>query len=217
MTKRDYIKEIQGIRSRRLKRGSRWEQFDRRFYPVLDLIFELKNMRNQDAEREVLRYIFIALVACLEGYYRLVIKDLVDKNDNCRENIQKIGDLKFNVNTVLAIHKKSVSIGEFVGHLVPLSSFELLNKNLSTITGVDYINDILNIEIEDPKGVLRRIPSDMAKYLKETFDLRNIYCHELAPKKEPIEEFRRSAMRCTIAVYEITFANEVFVKRYIDK
>lgn len=216
MAKRDYIKEIEEIRTRRLKRGSRWEQLNRRFHPLLDTISHMKEIKNQDVERETIRYVFICLVACLEGYFRLVISDLVDNNPECRDNIAELGDLRFDIQSVLAIHGKTVSMGEFVAHLVPLSSLELLNKNLSVICSVDYLDELKKMEMESDEGEVRKIFSDTLKYVKKTYELRNIYCHELAPKKEPTKSLKRTAMICALAVHDLFFANEVFVKRFFS-
>ena len=129
---------------------------NRRLDPLLDLLQNLKGIKNKNVEREMMRYVFICLIACLEGYLKLVIKDLIDKSEKCRENVEKLNDIKFDINTVLAIHGKTVSIGEFVSHLVPLSSFESINKNMGVITGADFIGELLGMEVEYKNGEKRK-------------------------------------------------------------
>ena len=216
MAKRDYIQEIQEIKKRRLKRGRRWDQLIRRLYPLLDTLAYALKIENDDIKREVIRYSFICLIACLEGYFRLVIKDLVDKSEICRKNIQNINDLKFDIKSVLAINVKEVSIGEFVSHLVPLSSFEQLNKNLSTITDSDFMEELKQVEVKYEKEERRKMYSDTPKYVKKTYEFRNIYCHELSPKKEPTKSLFRNAFLCAIAIHDYLFATEVYIKRLIE-
>jgi hypothetical protein len=217
MPKRDYVREIQEIKNRYLKRGHRWGQLNRRFDPLLGVLICLSKVDEKDAEREIIRYVFIGLIACLEGYLRLVIKDLVDNSQDCRQNIGELSEIKFDVKSVLAIHGKKVSVGEFVSHLVPLSSFDLINKNMSIITGVDFTSEIKNMDMENKKGEIKKMFPDTPAWVKKTFESRNIYCHELAPKKETIKSFYRRAALCTIAIHEYTAATEVFIRQYLNE
>ena len=216
MVKRDYIKEIQDIRRRRLRRGRRWTQLTCRFHPLVDILLNVDKFENDDIKREVLRYTFICSIACLEGYFRLVIKDLINNSENCLKNIQKIDDLKFDVQSVLAIHGKEVSIGEFVSHLVPLSSFEQLNKNLSTITDANFTEELKKMEMETENGETEKLFSDTPKYVKQTYELRNIYCHELAPKKEAIKSLERNALLCATDIYDYIVASEVYIRDFLE-
>lgn len=216
MPKRDYVREIQEIKNRYLKRGNRWEQLNRRFDPLMNVLISLSKVDDKDAEREIIRYVFIGLIACLEGYLRLVIKDLVDNSQDCLQNIGKLSEIKFDVTSVLAFHGKTVSIGDFVSHLVPLSSFDLINKNMSIITSVDFISEIKKMDFTKKNDETKKMYRDTPALVKKTFEFRNIYCHELAPKKENIKSLYRGATLCTIAIHEYTAATEVFIIQYLN-
>lgn len=227
MAKRNFITEIKEIKKRRLKRGSRWEQVTKRFYPLMDIYIEgeidkkmlFEKIHNDDIKREIIRYIFIGLVACLEGYYRLVIRDLIDKNDKCKENIKGLSkDIKFDIDTVIAIHGNTISIGDFISHLVKLSKFDSLNNVMTTILGFKYHRTMLNLNVKKADGNIEdwKVTKDSIKYIYKTYELRDIYCHELAPKKEPIERLTKTSQHCMLAVYDLLYINEIFINNYLD-
>lgn len=217
MANRNYIDEITDLKKRLLKKGSRYDLYAKRFHPLIDVATGIAGTTDRD--RELWRYTFVGLVACLEGFFRLAIKDLIDKSNECKENIRAIKDIKYDVDTVLAIHSKTVSIGEFISHLVPLSSFESLNRNMSLILGLDFMGELKNIELVKKKfpKETRRLPSDTAKWLKELYRLRNIYCHELSPRKESVKALQKKSIRCFRSCSDIVLFSEVYFRKYFDK
>ena len=106
--KRDYVKEIMSRKSRFLKGSNRWEEFSKRNIAQIDafdyLVKEAKP--KSDVRNELLRYFPIGMVATLEGYFRLAIRDIIDARQSYRDNIKKIPDIKFDITNILAIYEK---------------------------------------------------------------------------------------------------------------
>ncbi|HZN25036.1 MAG TPA: hypothetical protein VFB75_12470, partial [Burkholderiales bacterium] len=80
MSKRDYIAEISAKRDRLHRRGSRFAQFERRADALIEVHEHLERTRRIAApvKAELVKYLPIGWIACIEGYFRLVYRDLVD-------------------------------------------------------------------------------------------------------------------------------------------
>jgi hypothetical protein len=107
----------------------------RRLTAVSELPIALADSVSMDwlPQVEFYRHIPVGLVACTEGYFRMVIADLIDHGSPFRENAGKFPNITFSLDTALALQKQSVSVGEFVAHLLPLSSLEDINRTLTTL------------------------------------------------------------------------------------
>jgi hypothetical protein len=151
--KRDYISEILDIRARSLKRADRWNHFAKRMDYIVDAFGFLQKSKGSQSERlELLKYISIGTVACLEGYLRSVFRDLVEHGLPFEQNARKFQDVKLDLGIVFDLRQEKISYGEFVAHLLPFNNIEDINKNLSILIGSDFLDDIKNLELELFKG-----------------------------------------------------------------
>src|ERR1041385_4685345 len=109
--KRDYIAEILEIKGRSLKRTDRYNQFYKRYDPVVGAHVFLKFFGTQDPEvrSELLKYIPIGTLACLEGYFRMVIRDLIDYGEPYQSNAYRLDDIKVDIGVVLNLGREKVS------------------------------------------------------------------------------------------------------------
>src|SRR5947207_2758198 len=103
---RDPIAEI--VRNRRRARGGTPYALaeSRAFEIVFALIALEKTQPGRDrvlvkAKREALRYFSVAMVACLQGYYRLAIADLIKAGEPFRSRIRRLEDLRLDTTTIL--------------------------------------------------------------------------------------------------------------------
>jgi hypothetical protein len=98
---RDIIQEIEDIRSRR-QFESAMAELPRRLRALQDA-FDARN----NAHPEVVRYFPVALVACIEGYFRMMVRDLVDAGDPYLANSEKAAStLKPDFSILRALHGK---------------------------------------------------------------------------------------------------------------
>lgn len=184
--KRDYIKEILEKRSRTLRRTSRSEQFYRRYSLVIEAFEFLKLGKYIDREIkvELLKYISIGSVACIEGYFRTAIRDLIDYGAPFIDNVKELENIKIDIETVLRLDSEKVSIGEFISHLPSISSLEDINRTMSKIIGSDFFNLVKRIEYEEFEP-LEDIAKHLIEDIQDVFYRRHIYCHEIAVKVRP--------------------------------
>jgi len=198
--KRNLINEITAIKSRsefnsRHDYSSRLNEIEYAFQENFDY--------NGDFNKELLKYIPISTVACFEAFFRSVYKELIDFGIPFSDNVVKFNqaqNVKFDFDIVNAIQTKTVTIGEFVSHILPCNNFEDINKNLSLLCSIDFADQIKKFKRE---SIFEHINDNSKQFIdngdqiiadiKRTFELRHIFCHEFATNL-PLD--RDEILRC---------------------
>src|SRR5690606_8779661 len=106
---------------------------------------------NGNFNKELLKYIPIATVACFEAFFRSVYKELIDFGKPFSDNVVKFNqsqNVKFDFEIVNAIQTKTVTVGEFISHILQCNNFEDINKNLSLLCGIDFADHIKKFKRE---------------------------------------------------------------------
>jgi len=156
----------------------------------IDYAFKENLNYNADFDNELLKYIPIATVACFEAFFKSVIKELIDFGKPFSDNAIKFNQsktVKFDFEIINAIQNKTVTVGEFISHILPCNNFEDINSNLSTIAEIDFAESIKTFKTEsifdDSKSSSNEFIDNSDQILadiKRTFELRHIFCHEFA-------------------------------------
>jgi hypothetical protein len=185
--KRNLINEITAIKSRsefnsRHDFSSRLNDIEYAFQENLDY--------NGDFNKELLKYIPIATVACFEAFFRSVYKELVDFGKPFSDNVVKFNqsqNVKFDFDIVNAIQTKTVTVGEFISHILPCNNFDDINKNISLLCGLDFTDEIKKFKRD---SIFEHVNDNSKQFIdngdqiigdiKRTFELRHIFCHEFA-------------------------------------
>lgn len=185
--KRNLINEITAIKSR--SEYNFRHVYSLQLNQIESAFIEYFNY-NDNFDKELLKYIPIATVACFESFFRSVYKDLIDFGKPFSDNATKFNqsqNVKFDFDIINAIQSKVVSIGEFISHILPCNNFDDINSNLSTIVGIDFVTKIKSYQREsifdDIKDNSRNFIENSGQIIsdiKRTFELRHIYCHEFA-------------------------------------
>jgi hypothetical protein len=184
--RRDYVNEIVLRRNRLLRRTNRWDQVTERLRPLLDSLEELKDTKRVDkaARKELIKYIPVGGVACVEGWYRMAVAELIDRGSPFRENATSLDEIRFDPSSVLAIHDRKLSLGEFFAHFLPAKRFDDLNRTLSVVSGEDFLERFkftrINPETKPNPVTFGKEAPVIFEGVKRTFELRHIFCHELA-------------------------------------
>lgn len=196
---RDIIREIGEIRQRR-QFGSAMMELSMR---LLDLEQAFENHRDQ--EGELVRYFPVALIACVEGYFRMAIKDLIDSGDPYLSNAEKPASAtKLDFSLLRAIHGKTITVGELVAHGVQLSRFEHINAALTNILDTDFLKGLETVTdrwahevMGQPVAPILDNPDGVFADVSRTFELRHIICHEIPSAYEiKVEEVARCFESC---------------------
>lgn len=179
---RNIIQEIEDIRSRR-QFESAMAELPRRLRALQDA-FDARNK----AHPEFVRYFPVALVACIEGYFRMVVRELVDAGDPYLANSEKAAStLKPDFSILRALHGKKVTVGELVAHSVSISSLKHLESVLTNLIGSSFLEKLRSTKDRwahefrgEPKRPILDDPDAVFGKVDRTFELRHIICHETA-------------------------------------
>ena len=183
MPKRDYAAEISAIRARLLPEGSLLRQLMPRATRLDAARDHIADMYDSDVRSELARYLPIGYVACIEGFIRLVIRDLIDNNESCRQNVVQFKDLRFGLDQAVALQLGTFSLGEFISHLLPISSLPDIDASVSTLIGESFLDRVRTAEWVSSStrrsltiaGLENKVMSDISRL----FELRHILAHEL--------------------------------------
>ena len=150
---------------------------------------------------ELLRYYPIALVACLESWFRLAIRELVDSGEpylgNARQLLRREG---VDYDILAGLHGQTITIGEVISHHSPISSLGHIIAVMDTVVGgnfrksVSEVHDRWKVEIEkQPNAPIIADVDETFRNVDRAFELRHIFCHETATA---IEVGRDEIDRC---------------------
>ncbi|HEX2091991.1 MAG TPA: hypothetical protein VHG28_06290 [Longimicrobiaceae bacterium] len=206
--KRDYLVEILEKRSRLHRRSHRFEQFKMRFSPIWDAYEFLRVHGKQvpHVRAELLKYISIGIVACLEGYFRTVIRDLIDAGPPYQDNVRKLEEIRLDLGTVVGMGREKISPGEFISHLLPLSSLDDINRHMTTIMGADFLDVIKRVPDPRTGDTIAEIAGGIFEQIRTAFRQRHIFCHELAPKVQPTLRMEREILgSCLLLIVTTEF------------
>lgn len=183
---RDIIQEIADVRQRR-RFGSAMLELPMRLF-ALEHAFK----KHDKAENELTRYFPVALIACVEGYFRMAIKDLIDAGEPYLSNAEKTASLlKLDFSVLRAVHGKAITVGELVAHGVQLSRLEHIESALSGLLGKGFLESLRTTTARwahevmgEPAIPILSKPDEVFADVARTFELRHIICHEIASAYE---------------------------------
>ncbi|OOE91923.1 hypothetical protein BZG76_08725 [Salinivibrio sp. AR647] len=139
------------------------------------------------------KYIPVALVACIESYFRVQVARIVDSHEFYKNRASQL-QVKPDLKTAIDLEVNKLTIGEFISHLVKLNNIDDINKTMTTIMGDDFLKnvsvwrewfdnqvDLFNTSHNEKFGY-------MLANLKRIFEQRNLICHESYFAPETIEQ-----------------------------
>lgn len=195
--KRDYIEEIKLIRSR-AEFNSRYD-YSSRLNDIEEILSDFINYSGAFSN-ELLKYIPIATIACFEAFFRSTIKEVIDFGQPFSDNVAKYNQAKnvrLDFEIVAAIQSKTLTVGDFVSHLLPYNNYEDISSNLSILLNVDFTEKLKNYggDNEEENKAFQQIFPQIINSIKRTYELRHIFCHEFATnfnvdKAEILENYK---------------------------
>lgn len=149
-------------------------------------------------QRELLRYAPVGAIACVEGYFKGLVRTLVDLGSPFRDNIVNIKEVKLTLENLVGLHGGKATLGELIAHFISISNLEDIDRVMSVILGIDFLKQ-LKLDTALPDKALAGV--------KHAFELRHIVAHELAPNVRPSAE---EAGNCVMYAYFLIMATERF-------
>jgi hypothetical protein len=181
MKKRDLIKEIIAIRQRRRYDSAQTEVFVR----LLDISSSFEKREKSDPEG--LKYYPIALVACIESTFKILIRDLIDFGEPFTHRAANLSSfIKFDFDAIFAFQNKLISPGDFISHGLRINNLKDIQLRMSELMDLDFLDKLKKVYKRWPtaqKYSTKPIIPDFNKtyaMVSKTFELRHIFSHELA-------------------------------------
>ena len=148
-----------------------------------------------DTSTEQLKYFPIGAIACLEAYFRGAVRHLIDEAGTPYVNrVEKLNlpNLKFDAGLVRAISGKTITLGELIGHIIPITDLESLGATISVLVDAKFlpalreVRNRFNVEVEGrPNVPLLQNPDEVFRDVVRTFELRHIFAHEADVNLKP--------------------------------
>ena len=140
---------------------------------------------------ELLRYFPIALVACIESYFRLAMKELIDSGEPYLSNSRSLlSNERYDFDVLKALHGQTVTIGDVISHHPSMSSLEQVVSLMDRLMGdfrsqVGKVNDRWAVEVKnEPARPIIKDVNETFRYVAKSFELRHVLCHEMGTSVE---------------------------------
>jgi uncharacterized protein YecT (DUF1311 family) len=189
LAKRDIVSEIQEVLIRSGGIVGVWPP-DR----LSHLEWSLQRLAGLSGAHELLKYFPIGAVACVEGYFRRVIANLIDRGAPYSENALDLGKAiegRVDLRGVLAIQQDKLTAGDLIAHLLQISSLDDVNRHMSVVLKDSFLEALRPHILPDaapaavpgaPEQQQSLSGPDLAGRvyadINECFRLRHIFCHE---------------------------------------
>lgn len=190
MAKRDFVLEIIEKKARLKKRTGRWNQVMARIINLIHIKQFIRNKKDYKipARSELAKYVPIGYAACIEGYFKLVYRDLIDAGAPFHNNVANFKDVAINIDHVIAMQNGEITFGEYVSHLLPGNNLDKIDYVMTTILGLPFLDNVKSIRVDyfgDKNPVsLNDIEMDdrVVNDVRTLFTQRHIFAHELNSK-----------------------------------
>jgi hypothetical protein len=173
--------------------------------------------------QEIVRYIPIGFVACIEGYFRLVCANLIDYGSPYKDNSV---ELRINLTK---FEPQLVSLGEFIGHRLRINRLDDINSHINILTGKNFAEELklarkkfkgsiyaFGFSEDDEPGLINiddKLHNGMLVSIEKLFELRHQFCHEIDPIFSKDEDF---IVAYSQAVIEFIWLSEKFFQELLS-
>lgn len=177
----------------------------------LDTFFgDLKTL-SDSMEVEMKRYVPISLVACIEGYFRLVYAELIDHGVTkphlpYLKNAASLGT-KFDIKMAIQLQQHALSLGTYIASQMKANSFDDICSNMSTLLGEDFRAMLHSKYVEELNSellLLEFVPEFVQGFftsLNKVFYYRHIFSHELATQLPNDPYFENKIFFDNVAIF----------------
>ena len=188
MGRRNLQDEILQKRGRRPAGATRIDLYTSRSVKLLEALQHLLREGDPEdttCEAEFTRYFPVALVACVEGYFRMAIADLIDRGPPFIDRVVKLRDINVSTEVAVAIQTRKISLGEYISHFITISSLEDICRALSALLDMDFLDRLLSSRFhlyrDEPPIQLEEARGDFVVAVRDLFHTRHMLCHEFVP------------------------------------
>ena len=178
MSKRDFIAEIKELQ-KRLPDDAHTIFGHQGAISELITLYPAEGLSSAE-EVAITRYITVRLVAVLQSAFRAVIRSTVDYNARHKKPLPKVEE-RITLEMVHEFATNSVTLGEFVSHLIPLNSFGQMERSFELVAGT-LLQRAITPHLSENEAKEASF-TEVERAIHELFKERNIICHEMRDAK----------------------------------
>lgn len=140
---------------------------------------------------ELYRHFPVAAIAVLEGHFKATVATIINMGSPYLERglVLAKDRLKSAIDVVPMLHRKAVTIGDVIAHVIPFNSVSSLENAFGTLIGSDFKNMVAGArspyevrnEYVNPNVLVPSV-ADLWCALSLAFERRHILAHEAATK-----------------------------------
>lgn len=222
---RDLISEIYAIKNRTYKKFGAINQYITKIDLIEDSFYHLKKEVNPQVEfrKELFRYVPIGMIAALESFFRMLIDEVLTKDNYYVKNVIKLKDINIKMKDIVNAQLNKLSINNLISHTVTINSLESIDNLMSTILDINFLKDLGNFTYisteERKKFVFSKYRDKTYADINQCFLLRHIFAHEFAFKYKlkinRLEQMITSAKVFGFLTHE--FISDILVKRKAER
>jgi hypothetical protein len=139
------------------------------------------------------------------------MSELIDHGKPFLQNAEHLDDVRVDLKAIVRTRGARISLGDVVAHLLPISSFDDINRHMSALMGHAYFERVKTTAIGKEAPTLEAATPRARADLDELFKDRHIFAHEAATT-HTIDEARalrhwRAAL--TLVLADDTLMNEI--------
>ena len=147
-------------------------------------------------QTELLRYFPITLIASVESFFRMAVKELIDHGEPYLSNAEPLFSKdQYDYDTLKNMHGQVITIGDLVSHHIKISDLSHIVRIMSDLMGCNFKKKLSRVidrwDVEVKRNPNVPIIADIEitfRHVAETFRLRHIFCHEIASGVTVIKE-----------------------------
>jgi hypothetical protein len=136
---------------------------------------------------ELLKYFPVAIVACVEAYFKMAIKELVDKRKDLMLNAIQHVKQRFDIETAVSLNGNEITLGDLVAHSCSYSKFDSIESSVSKILNKSFAVELRSVQntyrntfYDEPLQPILENPEKTFESVRKIYELRHIICHEIA-------------------------------------
>jgi hypothetical protein len=157
-----------------------------------------EKLQNKKEDKTFWNIVLVNIVSANESFFKETFSNLFDFDsiyvENSKNILRRYGS-KIDIEDIFQITKSSFTLGDLIAYSLKYSSIESILRNFKEITNIDFLNSVESLQgtlidyemeyLSTPERPINK--KRIITNLKETYELRNIICHDFLSSTHKLE------------------------------
>jgi hypothetical protein len=200
--------------------SKRFEPFESKYLMMLQNWDNfLDKNRSNKIKSEYANYLVVVIIAIIESYSRVAIKDLLNSGKGKVDFLKNANIPKPDYEILQNIQSGRFTTGDYFSHCLPISSIRDIEKYFEFLTGNSYWGSLLETRINPNKPELKAVYFKKeilaAKAcLPHIFSWRHIICHEPCSSRTPKASLISNNL---VPIFFFLMAFDTYIRRFLGE